>query len=97
MSELCKKVRDFEDIDQTMICYCWSPTYTGDADGKDYPGEWMFFIPHCGIGRLGKHQVTEHEDGTITVSPSILLTGRNDDNEQFTRHGFIERGVWREA
>lgn len=35
------------------------------------------------------HQVTEHQDGTITVSPSIVFqTGQH-------WHGFLEKGVWR--
>ncbi len=46
------------------------------------------------IADLSKHQVVEHEDGTITVSPSILIR-RGHTGEQW--HGFLERGVWREA
>jgi hypothetical protein len=34
------------------------------------------------------HAVTEHEDGTITVHPSIVTS---------TWHGWLERGVWRSA
>jgi hypothetical protein len=44
------------------------------------------------IGRLSGHQVVEHEDGTITVSPSIL-TGRGE--RQW--HGYLEHGVWRQV
>jgi hypothetical protein len=44
------------------------------------------------MGDLSEHEVTEHEDGTITVSPSILI---NDGRDEW--HGFIERGVWREC
>lgn len=33
--------------------------------------------------------VVEHEDGTITASPSIHLVG--------IWHGYLERGVWREC
>lgn len=37
--------------------------------------------------------VTEHEDGSITVSPSIFVNqGRPN-----AWHGFLERGVWREV
>jgi hypothetical protein len=47
---------------------------------------------HAG-GCLAGHRVVEHEDGTITASPSILITiphiGR--------WHGFLERGTWREC
>jgi hypothetical protein len=39
------------------------------------------------------HTIVEHEDGTITVSPSILVTGSH--GKQW--HGYLERGVWREV
>ena len=42
------------------------------------------------MGGLENHDVTEHEDGTITVSPSILITG-----EGGSWHGYLELGVWR--
>ena len=44
-------------------------------------------------GNLAQHEVTEHEDGTITVSPSILITNPRDGQW----HGFLERGEWREV
>lgn len=47
-------------------------------------------LPMCAA--LGNHQVIEHEDATITVSPSILIT--HWTGRQW--HGFLERGVWRE-
>jgi hypothetical protein len=49
--------------------------------------------PGFGMGNLRNHEVTEHEDGTITVSPSILCTGHFD--KQW--HGYLERGVWRKV
>lgn len=63
--------------------------------GKSPDGKWYCRVPVPGFGTggLGKHQVTEHEDGTITVSPSILCTGHFD--KQW--HGYLERGVWREV
>lgn len=56
-------------------------------------GEWYCGVPHrgFGIGRLSLHQVVEHEDGTITVSPSILV--ETGDGRRW--HGYLERGVWR--
>lgn len=54
-------------------------------------GIWYACTPNGLLGNLSKHEVTEHEDGTITVSPSILVTG---DGEW---HGYLEHGVWREA
>jgi hypothetical protein len=53
--------------------------------------EWCIRDPHGDLGSLGKHEVTEHEDGTITAKPSILNEG------QAKYHGFLERGVWRSA
>lgn len=43
-------------------------------------------------GNLAAHDVTEHEDGTITVSPSILVSNPQQ-GELF--HGYLEGGVWR--
>lgn len=49
-------------------------------------------------GALGKHDVTEHEDGTITASPSILVqTTWGPERTPHEWHGYLERGVWREV
>ena len=48
-------------------------------------------------GGIGKHEVTEHEDGTITVSPSILLTDFDEQGNTIQWHGYLEHGVWREV
>jgi hypothetical protein len=40
---------------------------------------------------LSGHEVTKHDDGTITVSPSILVT---DGAAGHSWHGFLERGIW---
>jgi hypothetical protein len=70
------------------------PHEMGDY-GKALDGNWYCRIPASGfgIGKLSAHQVVEHEDGTITVSPSILATGTR--GRQW--HGYLERGVWREV
>jgi hypothetical protein len=69
------------------------------------PGEYCKFtndVWYCrppwehGIGCLSNHKVTEHEDGTITVSPSILITAGPED-ARVSWHGYLERGVWREC
>lgn len=54
-------------------------------------GVWYVRDPAGMIGSLRLHTVVEHDDGTITVSPSILDTGEH------AWHGFLERGVWREV
>ena len=58
---------------------------------KDEHGVWFVFPPKdgAGVGSLTEHSVVEHDDGTISVSPSIMFAG--------VYHGFLERGVWREA
>jgi hypothetical protein len=61
--------------DAGQVWYCRAPV----------PGEIMF------SGNLTNHEVTEHEDGTITVSPSILI--RRGRGKEW--HGWLERGVWR--
>lgn len=59
----------------------------------DYDGrlEWWIVDPNGRVGRLTTHTVEEHEDGTITVTPSIL------DKTPGGYHGWLERGVWRSA
>lgn len=44
----------------------------------------------AGKGVKTPWDVVEHEDGTISVSPSILDHGSG-------WHGFLEHGCWREA
>lgn len=59
--------------------------------GHDASGEWWAHAPApgCPIAALSDHQITEHEDGTISVSPSILWEGKY--------HGYLQRGVWIES
>lgn len=64
------------------------PGAYGTGNGKD----WFCTTPNGMLGNLGGHQVEEHEDGTITVSPSILTTGGGDGKSY---HGFLVRGAWR--
>lgn len=75
-------------------------------DPKD--GCWYARPPGSHLGSLSNHDVVEHEDGTITVSPSILVTWvdwQSDDKGmpiEATRvekqwHGYLERGIWREV
>jgi len=60
--------------------------------GKDNTGTWYARPPSSHIGSLSQHTVVEHEDGTITVSPSILVS--NTDSQW---HGYLEKGIWRKA
>ena len=58
---------------------------------------WFAITPNGHLGNLSAHTVTEHDDGTITVSPSILVstTRPKDGKDVELWHGFLERGVWR--
>lgn len=63
---------------------------------------WFARVPdgrtgHMDLGDLSAHKVVEHEDKTITVSPSILHHGHDADGNAIRWHGFLERGVWREC
>lgn len=53
-------------------------------------GEWWFKDPAGRVGRITTPPwtITEHDDGTLTVSPSIF-----DSPDGW--HGFLVAGVWR--
>jgi len=61
--------------------------------GKTKDGIWMCWPPSdvVGVVSFANHEVVEHEDGTITVSPSILITAEGQ------WHGYLEKGIWREV
>ena len=63
----------------------------GDYGKHPSDGGWYANAPGAGLGDLRNHSVLEHLDGTITVTPSILIT----DNRGLHWHGFLEKGVWR--
>jgi hypothetical protein len=69
----------------------------GDYGFDEKHGFWMAETPNGLLGSLANHEVTEYADGTITVSPSILVRGYSyDEKRDISWHGFLERGVWRE-
>jgi hypothetical protein len=61
----------------------------GDYGKLPSSGIWWIRPPRGSMGSIEEHIVVEHEDGTITVSPSILLPG--------IWHGYLEHGIWREV
>lgn len=58
-------------------------------------GEWKWrgCVPVGMAVNLAAHEVVENDDGTITVSPSILVS----DGTGRSWHGYLEAGVWREV
>ncbi|KKM92252.1 hypothetical protein LCGC14_1220330 [marine sediment metagenome] len=59
--------------------------------GQQINGEWFARPPNCHTGSLKNHEVTEHDDGTITVNPSIFIC--DDENELY--HGYLKHGEWK--
>lgn len=69
--------------------------YEAGQYGRDTDGVWYCWPPGTELmGSLREHEVVEHEDGTITVSPSILVKG---GEKHETWHGYLVRGEWTEA
>lgn len=58
--------------------------------GKNREGIWTAMTPNGHLANLSAHTVTEHEDGTITVEPSILV--KNKTTELW--HGYLRKGMW---
>jgi hypothetical protein len=81
-----KRVETWEELFATPGGYMLA--HRGDGSTS-----WYVKTPNGHIGNLGAHEVEEHEDGTITVSPSILVS----DPSGKLYHGFLRRGVWSEA
>jgi hypothetical protein len=81
------------------------PDEPTDRDGLVYriiiqPGaygfandQWWACTPNGLSANLRRHTTVEHEDGTITVTPSILV---NEGREQ-SWHGYLTRGEWKEC
>jgi len=73
--------------------FVWRIASTNGAYGSRNGKDWYGTTPNGLLGCLTAHTITEHEDGTITVSPSILVM----TSGQLGWHGYLERGVWREC
>lgn len=67
--------------------------YWKESDG------WHCVTPNGRMGSLTLHEVFEHPDRTITVTPSIQVDAIAADGDWKGRpgwHGYLEAGVWRE-
>jgi hypothetical protein len=67
----------------------------GDYGRVNHDGEWVWRCrtPNGLGGLLSQHSVTEHDDGTITVEPSILVDWPREGAPR-RYHGFLRGGVW---
>lgn len=63
---------------------------------KQADGSWFFCAPsgiHGGVNnKIWK--ITENENNTITVSPSIKVTCHEPG---YDWHGYLETGIWKEC
>jgi hypothetical protein len=71
-------------------------TYASGDYGR-WRGSWYVRPPanaegRSAVGAISKHTVVEHEDGSITVDPSILQYYGEGD---VLYHGFLQNGMWR--
>ena len=67
-----------------------APSTYQPGDFGRWRTRWYAMTPSGMVAGLSDHTVTEHEDGTISVTPSILV---NDGQKDW--HGFLKHGVWR--
>ena len=74
-----------------------NPDYVTDKQPGDYwrhtDGAWRAITPNGMPVNLRDHPVDEHEDGTITVTPSIQQIASSRQRYE----GFLARGAWREV
>lgn len=55
---------------------------------------WLISYGTCGAIREGTHTVEEHDDGAITVSPSLVMP-YSTAGERW--HGWLRRGVFEDG
>jgi hypothetical protein len=91
VSEQAKRVAGFDE--------CFVGSHLGEGElcyWKTENDGWYLNLPGCGLATLRAHMVEEHEDGTISATPSILVTSRRD-GKNVQRHGYLTHGVWTEC
>ena len=81
------------------------PDVVGNSCPALQPGEyvkmlalntWYCCTPNGHVGNLRNHRVVEHEDGSITATPSILVQiAKSDGTTVELWHGYLELGLWR--
>lgn len=74
--------------------YHWPPGAYGRFVNGTQGEVWYAKTPNGHQGNLALHDVTEHDDGTITVNPSILVSTRRKGVDVELWHGYLKAGVW---
>lgn len=72
----------------------WRMSFDPGDYGKGNDGRWFARVPsenpHFIAASLENHEIVENADGTITVSPSILMSiGTGEE-----WHGYLKNGNW---
>lgn len=75
---------------------------TAGEYGKEQDGSWYCHVPNHnffgGVGSLRLHAVVENPDGTITVSPSILVKYWDEQTKSYRQwHGYLKNGIFEDA
>jgi len=78
-----KRIAEYSEIEENRVCYY-----------KSSIGNWLLWHPKVGLGSLNNHTVTENDNGTITVKPSIKISLMKR-NKKITVHGYLTDGIWR--
>ena len=73
------------------------PFHWPDGGYGRFAHQWWAKTPGGHIANLAGHDVTQHDDTTITVSPSILVSERRAGEHHELWHGYLEHGVWRQV
>lgn len=85
-----RAARDYEDFFDAYEPVWWKR----EVRRQNGEIETLWLTRHPGADHHGQlnpaHTITEHDDGAITVSPSIQC-------QCCGWHGFLEHGVWRQA
>jgi len=63
---------------------------------KGENGRWELCLPSGIHGAINDKiwKIEEHEDGTISVTPSILTKCHVDS---YSWHGYLKKGIWEEC
>lgn len=87
--------KGIHDVETTMA----NGAYVKIPEDHRYYGmgiRWLVSYGTCGALREGVHTVEEHDDGTITVSPSLVMPASREGERWhgWLRHGVFEDGQW---
>jgi len=78
-----RRIEKYEDLDDTEYCY-----YKSD-------GRWYLYMPGCGLAGLANHTVVSTT--MERLHESFDLTTGHDSGKPVEKHGFLEKGIWRDA